>query len=564
MIDNNQKTNQKINPPSNEPRPQASPVLQASPSGGVVATLQPGEQSFEDKIRTESERKDNFVYQSSAPDFIDNSQPGIKIPEMEGSAVVSTEAQTTEEKVQAPATVLNYKIGNDLEKKKKNKWFFPVIFGLFSIFIIGSIIWYFYNRNLKIQQAKVEPPKETVITTLEYWGLWEPSHFLTQVLKDFELSHPGISVNYMKKDITDYWQSLNQAIGTASGPDVFRYHASWREDLQDKLAPMPEKIMTPAQYGQTFYPVMSQQLRNQQGEIQGVPLMYDSLSLLYNKELYRQANLELPSTWAQFRANAATLTRKNQEGYIEIAGAAMGLADNVDFASDIITLLAIQSGIDFKNPDVKIIEDVLTFYTNFYNSSAQRTWDETFADNSTLAFSRGEVAMIIAPSWIIHDVLGINPNLEIGVASIPQLDIDRPKELASYWVEGVSAASPRQEAAWQLLSYLSSEEVLQALYEQQASARLFGEIYPRSSMADLLATNQYIQPYLFRAGQAIGYPANDKTFDEGQNREKKEAILNAINVLTKKTSYSSNPLEVAATLAKALTVATPEEEMEQR
>lgn len=546
MTDNNQNNLNNQNN-GNLPTPTAAPVLQASPSGGVVAVLQPGQPGFDDKIRAESERKDNFVYQAGAPNTNRGETAQIELPQVsegEGSTVAAAAQESSKDA--PPTTVLNYKIGNDLQKKQKTKWFVPVILGALGLFIVGTLGFYFYNRSMEKQRQAIETvPAETVITTLEYWGLWEPSQMLTTVLKDFETANPGISVNYIKKDINGYREALQSAIATTSGPDVFRYHASWRSYLAPNLETMPETVMTTAQFGQEFYPVMSEQLKNAEDQIQGMPLMYDSLAILYNKDLYQEAGLETPKTWNEFRANAVALTQKNTDGSIEVAGAALGLADNIDFVPDIIGLLAVQSGADLAAPETNIISDVLTFYTNFYNSETQRTWDETF-DSSTNAFARGEVAMILAPSWLIHDIWGINPDLNVGVASVPQLDEDNPKEWATYWVEGVSANSPRQEAAWKLLAYLSSEEVLQALYEEQDSVRLFGEIYPRPSMADLLATDPYAQPYLFRASAAVGYPLNDKTFDNALDDANKDATRRAINGLTNERRGNSDNLSSAA------------------
>ncbi|MDO5561761.1 MAG: extracellular solute-binding protein, partial [bacterium] len=374
-------------------------------------------------------------------------------------------------------------------------------------------------------------PEEVVVTTLDYWGLWEPSDTLSRVLREFEASNPGISVNYSKQSIDGYRERLQTAIATANGPDLFRYHASWQGYLNENLATLPSSVMSATQFATSFYPVAAEQLTDTEGNIKGIPLMYDSLALLYNKDMYTEAGLEVPKTWTQFSQNARKLTKYEKNGYIAVSGAAFGLADNVDFASDIIGMLAVQSGADLSQPSSAIIADVLTFYTNFYNSESQRVWDTTF-DNSTMAFARGETAMIFAPSWLIHDILAINPNLNIGVASVPQLNTDNPVEWATYWTEGVNNNSPRKEAAWKLLEYLSSESVLTQLYKEQASARLFGEIYPRPAMADLLASNTYLQPYLLNARNAVGYPLNDKTFDEALDDANKAITVSVINELT--------------------------------
>ena len=540
-----------------------SPVLQASPSGGVVATLQPGQAGFAE-VKTESGRQDNSEQTVFNGVGIPRNKVEVALPQSAqfvetGDTIVANEpevaaqpsvVQNSEQPTKTmPSSVLNYKIGNDLPKKKTVKWFFPAIFGALALLIVGSLGVYFWQRARQNAQQAAAMPDEVVVTTLDYWGLWEPSETLNRVFREFEASNPGISVNYIKQDINGYRERLQTAIATANGPDLFRYHASWRGYLDNDLAALPSSVMSVAQFNNNFYPVMTAQLTNENGEIKGIPLMYDSLALLYNKDMYTEAGLEAPKTWTQFSQNARKLTKYENNGYIAVSGAAFGLADNVDFVSDIIGMLAVQSGADLQQPSSAIIADVLTFYTNFYNNESQRVWDTTF-DNSTLAFARGETAMIFAPSWAIHDILAVNPNLNIGVASVPQLNTENPAEWATYWTEGVNNNSPRKEAAWKLLEYLSSENVLTQLYKEQASIRLFGEIYPRRGMSDLLANNAYLQPYLLNATDAVGYPLNDKTFDEALDDANKAITVSVINALTTDDHKRSTAADLAVDLVE--------------
>ena len=125
--------------------------------------------------------------------------------------------------------------------------------------------------------------------------------------------------------------------------------------------------------------------------------------------------------------------------------------------------------------------------------------------------------MIFAPSWLIHDILKLNPVLPIGVAPVPQLNEAQVADWATYWVEGVNKATAYQDAAWRLLQYFSRDEVLEKLNYEQSVSRDFGEIYPKKTLADKLASDHYVHAYLVNANKAVGFPLNDKTFDHGIN-----------------------------------------------
>ena len=115
------------------------------------------------------------------------------------------------------------------------------------------------------------------------------------------------------------------------------------------------------------------------------------------------------------------------------------------------------NGADLRNPTNKLAADALLFYT--LTSRSDRVWDETLP-NSTQAFASEKVAMYFAPSWRINDLKAINPNLDFGVLPVPQLP-NSTITWASYWVEGVSASSENQQAAWQFLKFISQKESLE-------------------------------------------------------------------------------------------------------
>ena len=509
----------------------STPIFQASPSGGVVATLRPGQTSFEGQIRAESDRRSG---QASASNTISlsggNASTAIKLAAtapQQGTAKAIDEAPKTAE---APKSVRNFKVGAQRQEKKPVDWVLWLVVG--GLLLIAVFIVYFYNQQRRLKQVAPEPTvPESVV--LNYWGLWEPNSAFSQVLKDFEDQNPDVSVIYeQKKDVDNYLSDLQTALNSSNGPDVFRYHASWRQLLADQLSTMPTSLRISSNYDSTFYPIASAQLKNAEGQIQGIPLMYDSLALIYNQALFDEAGVNVPQTWAQFGQTATMLNKYDDSDQIVQAGAAIGLTDNVDFASDIIMLMALRQGMDAQDYDEDKLQQAMEYYTSFYTDYNRQVWDRHF-DNSTLAFARGQVAMIIGPSWLIHDITKISPSLKIGVAPVPQLDLENVVEWATYYAEGVNAKAPetRQLAAWRLLDYLSQPEVLRQLYESQAETRSFGEIYPRPDMADELAQNQYIAPYLQRASRARNLPFNDRTHDHAVNDEANKVLFEAINKL---------------------------------
>jgi multiple sugar transport system substrate-binding protein len=357
-----------------------------------------------------------------------------------------------------------------------------------------------------------KPAKEI---TLTYWGLWEDETVFKQAFSDFEKENPGVTIVYKKQSPTDYRERLQTEISTGAGPDLFRFHASWVPMLTGELAVIPSKVISSNDYKATFYPVMVEQLQLN-GQFVGIPLMYDGLVLLYNKDVLETAGVEPPTTWPDLQTLAKELTvpaDRNSTNEIQRAGLAIGNANNVDHFSDILGLLILQNGGDPSQANSQQVQEALTYYTQFIKKD--KVWSETLP-HSTVAFAREEVVMIFAPSWRIHEIQALNPSLNFGVVSVPQLGDERIA-WASYWAEGVNSKGKNQEMAWKLLVYLSGKEVMQANYSQQKQNRAFGEIYSRIDLADSVSADEIVSPFLSDAPYANNWYLNSMTHDKGLN-----------------------------------------------
>jgi ABC-type glycerol-3-phosphate transport system substrate-binding protein len=361
--------------------------------------------------------------------------------------------------------------------------------------------------------------------TLEYWGLWEPSEVMEAIFKEFESQNPGITVQYVSQSHRDYRERLQTAIASKTGPDLFRFHASWAPMLARELAPLPANVLTTTDFESAFYPVARAQLTINE-TIVGLPVMYDGLMLYYNKDIFQTAGIQPPKTWSELRTAAATLTIREGD-QIKRAGVALGNVSNVEHFSDILALLMLQNGAKLESPNSPEGRDALLFYTNFLTQD--KVWSDIMP-SSTVAFARGDVAMMIAPSWRAFEIQAINPSLQFATSTVPQLANER-LTWASYWAEGVNALSTKQDAAWKLLQYMSSNATQKKLYAAQAQVRSFGEPYSRKDLADELATQPLVSPLLQDAPYARGWYMSSYTHDNGLNDQLIKYYADAVNAI---------------------------------
>ncbi|MBI2036308.1 extracellular solute-binding protein [Candidatus Microgenomates bacterium] len=434
----------------------------------------------------------------------------------------------------------------DFESPSLISRIFPFLLGLIALVVLIIVATQIVPRFLAGGGGPV---------SLTYWGLWEDENIMKVVIADFERENPNIKINYQKQDIKQYRETLtnrlSQKEGPASpqgGPDIFRFHNTWVPMLKTYLLSIPANIYTNGDFEKTFYPVAQKDLKMGNNYI-GIPLEIDTLALFINDDDFKAAGLSPPATWDELRTAARQLTVRDSSGRIVKSGVALGTFDNIDASSDILALMMIQNGVDFRKVDKSISrdgrnlgEDTLAYYVSFAQGE-NRIWDDTL-DVSTPAFAKEKLSMYFGYSWRVFEIQALNPNLRFSIHPAPQLS-GESKTFASYWVEGVSKNSSHPKEAFLFLKFLSKPETLQKLFSEGSKLRLFGEPYSRLDLADNLKSNQYAAPFLAKAKDAASWYLASNTYDNGLNDQMRKYFQDAVNGVLRGISPGT-ALETAA------------------
>lgn len=413
----------------------------------------------------------------------------------------------------------------------KKRFPFALLLKIVGALVVCVAIWFLFSYLILPRFSKSEAPKDVTIT---YWGLWESENTMKTIFADFEKKNPGIKVVYEKQNNKDYRDRLNARMQNGTGPDVFLFHNSWLLQTSSFLLPLPADVIGKSEFEKSFYPVMVKDL-TRNGGIYGIPFGFDTLSLFINTEIFKQAGVTVPTNWQDFGKTARLVTVKDGSGTIKTSGVALGTFDNITHAPDILAMLFAQNGANFKdvaNTSQSMV-DTLDFYTSFAKDDA-KVWDASL-DPSILAFAKGNLAMYFGFSWDIFTIRAISPNLTFEVVSVPNLP-GRNITTASYWVSGVSAKSKNQKESLLLLKYLSQKETMQKIFSESSKTRLFGELYPRQDLADLLKDNSLVYPFVSQGmGATSSFFASD-TYDNGFNAQMNGYLGNTVRAVLSGTS----------------------------
>jgi len=334
---------------------------------------------------------------------------------------------------------------------------------------------------------------------LKWWGVFDDPGDLQTLISDYKKIHPNITVNYRKLRFAEFETELLDALAEDRGPDIISLHNTWVTKYLSKLKSLPKKTkmayevtqkslgfkeetlievrentsITPAQLKNAFIDVVYGDVVKS-GKIYGLPLSVDTLILFYNRDLLNNAGIPLPpNDWLTLQENVKALTYQNQDGDLIQSGIALGTADNVERAVDILSLLMMQNGAQmtiegqitfglvppgFPDKSYNPGPEAIKFYTDFANPSKEvYTWNKKFPD-SIDAFAQGRVAMIFGYSYHVPYLEAKRQGkLNYGITGIPQIEGRPEVNFANYWVQSVSEKSKHVNEAWDFIQFISGK-----------------------------------------------------------------------------------------------------------
>ncbi|MBT7484152.1 extracellular solute-binding protein [Candidatus Peregrinibacteria bacterium] len=403
---------------------------------------------------------------------------------------------------------------------------------------------------------------------LTYYRLFDDEDIFEPLIREYESENSHVTINYRKfTDPEQYLDLIINELAEGEGPDIFSMHNTWFTQHRKKLTPIPNTLITTEDFNNVFVSVANDDLVSPDStgtdQIYGLPMYVDTLALYYNQDHFEDAvpsRGKPASTWEELQEDVYKLTKAdNSFERFEVAGIAMGRADNILRAIDILYLLMIQFGTDFydeafteatfadaagaitgslSHPGV----DALSFFTQFaLPSSKYYTWNAYLADDDSAekevkTFARGKASMIIGYSYLYEQILDEIAELEkkgqdtinsstIQIATIPQVEdpetsTSKRDTYASYFAETVARTSENSEEAWKFLSFLVEKENLEHYHTETNRPT------SRRDMIEEQAEDATYGIFAEQIGYAESFPIADADAYEEVFAEAIEAVLN--------------------------------------
>ncbi|MFF3633605.1 ABC transporter substrate-binding protein [Streptomyces sp. NPDC101169] len=311
-------------------------------------------------------------------------------------------------------------------------------------------------------------------TTINFWHAWSAPNEVKAVrslVAGFEKAHPNIHVNVVG-NMTD--DKINQALRTGGdrAPDVI---SSFTTNNVGKfcssgalidLNPFFEKAGIDPE---TTFPKAMNEYTRFEGDRCTAPLLGDAYGLYYNKTAFRKAGITAPpKTWSEFEADAKKLTvsrggtyeqlgfMPDYHGWESTTEHYFGQFSPTYFDKDGKSALAKDPAFEKGFTLQKRLVDELGGFQKLERFRAT-LGDEWGARHP---FHTGQVAMQLDGEWRLGMAEEAKPGFEIGVAPLPVPDDQADQYGKGYitgTIAGIAATSHKQNAAWELLKYMTTD-----------------------------------------------------------------------------------------------------------
>jgi raffinose/stachyose/melibiose transport system substrate-binding protein len=255
------------------------------------------------------------------------------------------------------------------------------------------------------------------------------------------------------------------------------------------------------------------------GQVYGVPFAIQVLQMYYNKAIFAELDLEVPTTWDEFIAVNEAIAAA---GYIPMALTGRDAWMLPIFHS------VIGAGTYGGNAFVEgILSGETTFEDPAFVESLQAIKDlqpflppdvtaVSYTDTQNL-FINELAAMFPGGSWEGAFFLDQNPDLDLGVFAVPAKGTD--EQLVSWFVDGawaVTTSADDEESALEFVNWLGSPEFGQMFTDELAQISPIAGVTPTDPLLNDIVTlwNEASTPYMLLVHFRYGSPSGTTVIGE--------------------------------------------------
>lgn len=321
--------------------------------------------------------------------------------------------------------------------------------------------------------------RESDVVTIRFWAMGREAEVVGPLIDEFERDNPGIRVDLQQIPWTAAHEKLLTAFAADGLPDICQLGNTWIPEFAalGTLTPLQpyvdkSKIVDRDDY---FPGIWDTNVID--GRLLGVPWYVDTRLVFYRKDILAKAGFDKPpATWEEWdRAMAAVKKEVGPQRYASMLPLnefeqllSLGLQQHDPLLRD-------HDGRgNFQSPGFR---RALGFYVNIFQRDWAPPMSETQISNVWDEFFKGLFTFYVSGPWNIREFKKrVPPGLEDAWGTAPLPGPDGPGAgIAGGTSLVLFRDSPRKEASWKLVEFLSRPDV------QQRFHAAIGDLPPRRS-----------------------------------------------------------------------------------
>jgi ABC-type glycerol-3-phosphate transport system substrate-binding protein len=300
------------------------------------------------------------------------------------------------------------------------------------------------------------------LTLLHYLTEDAKLQALDDLIAGFEAENPGVTVNAEAVSMDNYLDVIKLRLSSGDAPDImFGGPSSYPElveagyimDLTD------EEFTSRVSEG-------SLSLMKLDDTVYGIPLDQMANVVFYNKDIFAELGLEIPTTYSEFIETCQALT---DAGYAAVAA---GFQDQISIGANYFTMfygapyLTCEQYTDETQNEGKswseypAVEQALTQFREVIGYANEDCRTIT-TDRAEQIFANGESGMIIIGTWGLGAIMNYNPDLNCGGFIYPSEETAEdnalPLNTDDTWM--ILKDSPNVEIAEAFFEYMTRADV---------------------------------------------------------------------------------------------------------
>lgn len=323
--------------------------------------------------------------------------------------------------------------------------------------------------------VSTESTEEVVEATsdveLTFWSMWnsaEPQGQVIQAAADEFKEQTGITVNIEWKG-----RDINTIIATAleagESIDIFEDDYSRISKVYKDYCYDLTEMAEAANYADQSYACFNEVSTEWAGFLCSITEQPQVGGVFYNKDIFEECGIAVPTTWADFLAACQTMVDKGYQPLAldsAYAGFTFGYHIDRHLGQEAVADLSLNGGWSESTGAIAAAQDIIDFVNLGY--LADGAPDEYPSSQNKIGLT-GEVAMVVCANYVAAEVNN-NSGTEVnwGMFNYPSVDggVDPSNAYAGANSLAIASYSEHPQEAFDFLMFLTSKEIDQKMADQ--------------------------------------------------------------------------------------------------